>query len=123
MPKIRLLKVKIENNNGIRDDVEAELKKEYTGKTLEMALRHARVMQKFILLDHEDELAIWTVSTEMGSRIKCLRLADRRWSDIVDEIRFYTMNSALRLKAYEKSNESASGKAYSLEENPDCDAD
>lgn len=103
-----------ENKNGVRDDVEAELKKQYTGKVLDTALKHACAMQGFLTVNQEDRAAMWKATMEMGQRTHCLYTASdtNSASRLVFKIRGHPINYALQMDMYVASNNTVLDGSY-----------
>ncbi|MDR1460230.1 MAG: hypothetical protein LBI78_01095 [Campylobacteraceae bacterium] len=117
-----------ENQNGIRDDIEAYIVENYPDEKHKKALfQYAKVKQASLLVDAADRLAAKKIGTQNSRALHCifLRFDTKKGTenpDIVsDKIFSMTTNTKARLKAYLAYNKALDGTAWTLPEGDTCE--
>lgn len=109
------------DNNSIRDDIEAQLNREYSGTQLQTVLHTAKGYQEFIAGDIHNRTAMIEKANAFGDNLRCLLrvmpLGDVKRTN--SKIKRYTLNTEQRLDAFEQGNSIISGAVFT-HENPSC---
>jgi hypothetical protein len=117
------------NQNGIRDDIENYINKNYSNEGQRKALfQFAKAMQEDLLVDVSDMIAVKKVSIKGSRAMHCVFLqfksrdvSDQNPSIAWKKIRSMTTNTKARLKAYLKFNKALDGTVSSLPEGDTCE--
>jgi uncharacterized lipoprotein NlpE involved in copper resistance len=117
------------NQNGIRDDIENYIVKNYSDEGQRKALfQYAKVLQEDLLVDVSDAIAVKKVGTKGSRAIHCvfLQFKNRDVSDQNPDIasgKIFSMttNTKARLKAYLKFNKAMDGTAWALPKGDTCE--
>lgn len=117
-----------ENNNGVRDDIEAYIEKEYSDpQQRAAAMQIARAAQKSVLVDVNDKDAVRQVVREKSRAINCTFTVfnhaedDKNPAIVSREIHDMTKNTKSRLLAYMEYNSALDGMSWSLPEGDTCE--
>lgn len=118
-----------ENNNGIRDDIENYINKNYQNENIrKAAYQMARAFQNTLLVDKEDNVAVRSVSREVSRAISCTYNTYRSNSDIngtpsqlTETLESLTTNTKQRLIEYLRYNKALDGTASSLPKGDACE--
>ena len=116
------------NGNGIRDDIDAFIERNYSTEAQRRAARQFAVnLQKILLVNKADKLALRQVETEGGRAVHCvaLRFRDSTGSQqpaaVGQQLESLTANTKDRFKAYLAYSKAMDGAVLSLPEGDTCD--
>ena len=116
-----------EDNNGVRDDIDAYIDRVYTQPEQHAAVMQiARVMQKKMTVDITDNIAIKKQHVEYGRAINCaaeqFKLTEGTYSSAVPrELRAMTTNTKKRLLASLAVSKASDGMVLSLASGDTCE--
>jgi hypothetical protein len=117
-----------ENQNGIRDDIESYINKNYSNDGQRKALfQFAKTMQESLLIDVSDMIAVKKLDIRDTRALICVidtfdKAQNAEKSGIAwRKIRSMTTNTKARLKAYLKFNKALDGTVSSLPEGDTCE--
>ncbi|WP_141733932.1 hypothetical protein [Oligoflexus tunisiensis] len=115
------------DNNGVRDDIDAIIIKKYeTGPQRQAVLQLAKAMQKTLLTDPSDSLAVQTAANTVSRAIGCvfeqfLTSTAETPELVASQIRSYTANTKQRLQAFLQYDKAMNGKVISIPRGKVCD--
>jgi hypothetical protein len=117
------------NGNGVRDDIEEYIVKNYTNeKERKAVMQDARAMQASLLVDVSDILAIKKVGLQMSRSVNCLFSIFNAEGDLKQnphaisrQVEAITTNTKPRLKAYLAYNHALDGTTWLLPEGDTCE--
>jgi hypothetical protein len=105
------------NANGVRDDIDAYIASlPDTPAQKAVLLQHAAVLQATLTVDTSNQSALRTVDRNLMNSIRCIHklygegIASRKSQDLEK----FTVNTRIRLDAYEKFNSALSGTSISI---------
>lgn len=116
-----------ENNNGVRDDIEAYIEQEYSDpQQRAAAMQIARAAQKGVLVDASDKNAVRQVVRETSYAVRCtLNVFDidagKNPALVSREIHDMTTNTKKRLLAYLEYDKALDGMSLSLPKGDTCE--
>jgi hypothetical protein len=118
-----------DNQNGIRDDIEKYINKNYSDEGQRKALfQDAKVMQESLLIDITDMIAVKKIGIQQSRSIHCIfskfkstDVSDQNPSIISKKIESMTANTKERLKAYLRYNKALDGTAWTLPRGDTCE--
>jgi hypothetical protein len=118
-----------ENQNGIRDDIEAYIIQHYPDELQKKALfQYAKTTRNKLLVDTSDMIAVKKANIEGGKSLHCvfLRFKSRDTSDqnpsiASNKVFAITTNTKARLQAYLKFNHALDGTSWKLPEGDTCE--
>lgn len=115
------------NENGIRDDIDAYIKKTYPDEEQQKAvIQYAKALQASLLVDKEDKVAVKALTNAKAKAISCIfekipSEQSRINGSIVEEILGITTNTKQRLLEYLALNKALDGTVISLPSGEVCD--
>jgi hypothetical protein len=116
------------NKNGIRDDIDTYIQKNYSQLEQRKAVEQlAKAMQLKILADASDPINARKISIQGHKALNCIFLkfernsADKNSSIVLEEIVSITTNTKPRLLAYLAYNKALDGMAFTLQEGDTCE--
>jgi hypothetical protein len=116
------------NGNGVRDDIERYIEKKYPQPAQrKVAMQTARALQKTLLIDANDAVALESVSRDGMRAVNCRGGVFPGVEGFKDayrmsqELEALTTNTLLRLKAYLAYNKAISGTVSQLPTGDTCD--
>ena len=116
------------NGNGVRDDVDHFIERNYPSRPQQTAARQlAANLQETLTVDKQDRVALRAVSIAGIRAVHCVYLRfvgsndGKRAGAVVYELEAITANTRARLKAYLAYNKAMDGTASSLPEEDTCD--
>ncbi|MFV5490807.1 hypothetical protein [Acinetobacter sp. ASP199] len=116
-----------QDQNGIRDDIDAYIKEKYKDELQKKAVQQfARVSQLKLAVNLEDEVALQASSHEADRAMTCVYKTFKSEpnidaSDVVDEIDNMTTNTKKRLQAYYKYSDALDGFVFTIPQRDYCD--
>ena len=116
-----------EDNNGVRDDIDAYIDRVYTQPEQHAAvMQAAKVSQKYMTIDVADKIAVKKLGIEEGKAVNCAfdrfeMSADKNPLIVMTEIEAMTANTKKRLLAYLAVSKAASGMAFSSVSGDTCE--
>lgn len=116
------------NGNGVRDDVEAVLIRNYTSPLqLAAAIQTAKALQKSLMVNIADMNSVKAVDREISRGINCIYSkfdgsgTSKQPSQVSSEIEAITSNTKGRLLAYRQFNKALDGTSSALPEGDTCE--
>jgi len=113
------------DDNGIRDDIDAYIRKNFTKPEERKAVeQYARTTQAELMVDINDRRAVRLANETNNRAYNCMRFTfeDRaKYSRFMDEIFSMTMNSRKRVKQYDRYDAALSGSSWELPRGDTCD--
>ncbi|MEN9911673.1 MAG: hypothetical protein RI956_117 [Pseudomonadota bacterium] len=115
------------NGNGIRDDVDAYILAQFTPSQQPVARQMAKSVQKEILVDKSDNIAVRLAQRESSRAINCIYDKYPSRTDAVlsrrlfDEITAITTNTKPRLLAYLAMSDALDGTVLSISTGDTCE--
>lgn len=117
-----------DNNNGIRDDIDAMLAKRYTdNRELRAAEQMARAMQSVFTVDLENIVAVKEVNRQMSRANTCIYSVfdpdseDRSAFGVGSDLQAMTYNTRKRLRHYMQFNRALSGTSWAKAKEDTCE--
>jgi hypothetical protein len=118
-----------DNQNGIRDDIEAYIVENYSDEEQKKALfQFAKTMQASLFIDASDMISAKQVGVGMSRAITCIfsKLESQEVSDenphiAIRKIESMTANTKTRLKAYLEFNKAMDGTASTSPRGDTCE--
>jgi hypothetical protein len=112
------------DRNGVRDDIDAYITKNYPqGAPRQAATQFAKVLQRALLVDLNDNAALKDLSIKMARACNCIYQkfpADSR-QGVIEEIEAITSNTETRLNAYLAFNRALDGTTTAIPEGDTCE--
>ena len=116
------------NGNGIRDDIDAYIERNYSTEPQRRAARQlAANLQKTLLVNKADRAALNQVEMEGGRAVHCIFLrfgganGSKHPAAVSQELESVTANTKDRLKAYLAYSKAMDGTVMSLPEGDTCE--
>lgn len=115
------------DKNGIRDDIDAYIKKTYPSKAQQQAVnQYAKGLQASLLVDKKDKIALKAVTNEKARAISCISTQVPNGNSpngdrVVKEILSMSTNTKQRLKKYLELDQALDGTVISLPSGDVCD--
>lgn len=100
------------NNNGIRDDIDAWIRRNFSDpKEIKAVEQKARNLQSMILVDKKNIQALKDVDYASNKSVNCLfsQFSPNKLGKISSTLRGYTMNTKNRLQSYLAFSEALNG--------------
>lgn len=117
-----------DNNNGIRDDIDAMLAKRYTDeRELKAAEQMARAMQSVFTVDLENIIAVKEVNRQISRANTCIysvfdpESEDRSAFGVGSDLQAMTYNTRNRLRHYMQFNRALSGTSWGKAKEDTCE--
>lgn len=115
------------NANGVRDDIEVVIVRDYTGSQVAAAMQTAKAFQKAVVVDATDKPALRGVNHEISLGINCLFSTfaggniSKNPAQVAQELESLTTNTKPRMLAYLRYNKALDGTVSSLPEGNTCE--
>jgi len=110
------------DSNGVRDDVDALIKRKYTVATdINAATQLAKALQMAVSASSPAPADVPTIATATTQAVDCAtaQMGPARAADMIDEVRAATVNTKDRLMAYRETQAALSGQhAVITEDDP-----
>lgn len=116
-----------QDQNGIRDDIDAYIAKKYTDERQKKAVQQfAKNSQLKLAVNLDDEVALQASSHEADRATACVYRTFKSdpnidASDVIDEIGNITTNTKKRLQAYYKYSDALDGFVFTIPQRDYCD--
>lgn len=110
-----------EDNNGVRDDIDAYIDSVYTQPDQHAAaMQIAKALQKRMTVDVTDDIELRKLFNELGRSINC---AFDRFDNpvVIDELEAMTANTKQRLLTHLAVSKAADGMVFSAERGDTCE--
>jgi hypothetical protein len=116
------------NANGVRDDVEAFITRNYTSSIQRTAaMQTARALQHALTVDTTDKSAVKVVDREISRGVNCIYSkfgganSSKQPAQVVQELESITANTKQRLVAYRRFNKALDGTSSALPDGDTCE--
>ncbi|MDR1976036.1 MAG: hypothetical protein LBQ18_03495 [Campylobacteraceae bacterium] len=117
-----------ENANGVRDDIEAYINKNYSDEGQRKALfQYAKATQATLLVNASDIIAVKNANGQRSRGLHCISLkfnaekGDENPGIAWEKIRSMTTNTKTRLKAYLNFSKALEGTSWALPKGDTCE--
>ncbi len=114
-----------QNNNGIRDDIDAYIQKTYTNEEAKAVNQLAKVLQDSLTVDLEDGIKLQDTGNEYMRSVSCIHEkfedgVDANGVSVTNEILAMTTNTKQRLTAYISFSDVVDGYVFKAPEEGYC---
>lgn len=111
-----------ENNNGVRDDIDAYIDRAYPQPEQHAAtIQNAKVLQKYMVVDITNDTELRKLLKESHRAINCAFDRFDGYPEVLDKLEAMTANTKQRLLAYLAVSKAANGMAFGLESGDTCE--